>query len=1419
VPCRRGWFGSEESLTSLRTCEPCPPYTLQPLRGQTRCVACPSQGVDCTVQDRVETLPGWFLNASAFMAAAATAATTAATSTETSLYTIGVTVAGTIDNFDASAFGSSLRSVIDCAEPGCSVALNLSAASVRVVATVNDSAATTLAAADGLSQLNASSLSDSLGVTCGSTAALSLISGTRGGGDGAVLFTLDAHAIRPTRCPRRGQCLGGANSSCADGHTGLLCGMCAADYYRTDGVCTRCDSEAAPSFALYGSGAALALLAAFVYMLLQLSKDDAESSVRNGNSFSSSAATAASLPSSSTSPPEAQHDARNGKQRGAFCALLSQLRRRSHSSGTVAKILLAYFQVLHAFSQLQSIAWPPLFARFLDALAPFSFQIFSVAPLGCVLDMDVTIEHQLLSVLLLPVLAAALVLLIAMLAAQCTLPKDQRGLRAVAARPETCTLQLWLLLLLYPSLAKTALLPFDCMSVGDQRLLRANAEVACDDADEWRWLALLGGVGTVLYSFGFPLLCLVVTFAARRASLAAQRAQEAEEAVRATAAAQELEEFMREPVAAVANKKKKSGGGSNGGAGGGAGGGGRRGGIGGVGNKRGNAAAVAAADSGGGGGAELTRASAAGGNGKGRSARAWLLLRSYHADYWWWESLEVLRKYFLTSVVLVVAHNSLLQVYLGLLACVVALVLVARHQPYASPFCGKLQLLCLTQLAFTYMSGMLFFDDGEGGVVASGGGAGNGTDGAGGSREYGPWAGDNTGFALDEDGWSALLILVNLLGFVVLTFGMGGAVTGAVGDVQAELAQRNEAEEKLRSRLMEMRIALDSPSPALRRARIQLSELVLGTSLGQGAFGEVFIATLRGTPVAVKRLHALSTHSELVGGRAEAFREEVLLLFQLRHPNIVQLLGGSWDFGSAEAADMCLVLELCSRSLEQLLENTLVQLTWVNELLPIATGIARGMAYLHAQEPPIVHRDLKPANILLSDDLTPKVADFGSAMEMDDGAEERVANAGSPLFQAPEVLRKDLADHMCDVWAYGCVLCCLSTRSINPYEPIPPTTAVAQVTRLKLQPPAPRGSPLAELIEEATAMEAEDRPSFAAMLEEHIDESGTWARGRAADEVAHGRAESVAKRAKSAPEGSNARRGPGAATLQRGHATINPSSLPEPVAGRPKHHGGQQQQQQQQQRLRPGALPDFVPEQEEEDEDEERGDEPASGLLGACGAACTAIATTRAHAAAAAATAASAAAVAASSSSVAAARDKRGISMAAKIDGRASMAEDDWASRCSKCRSSAAVEGSVASGSALAGGSGSSADADAVKAQRRAARRRSLHAADSARSLMGHKEGPGRDVSERRKTQILTQRGALPPSLAPSPLTTTTLGGIDEAHTARGEAPSQAPSQQQRRPTPQVGARADRPPNGTPAMGVTHRATVSRRPANTAARV
>ena len=58
-------------------------------------------------------------------------------------------------------------------------------------------------------------------------------------------------------------------------------------------------------------------------------------------------------------------------------------------------------------------------------------------------------------------------------------------------------------------------MPFDCVDVGERRVLRANPAEYCDD-ERWYVLGALGGIGTVVYSFGFPLLCFLVTWDSHR---------------------------------------------------------------------------------------------------------------------------------------------------------------------------------------------------------------------------------------------------------------------------------------------------------------------------------------------------------------------------------------------------------------------------------------------------------------------------------------------------------------------------------------------------------------------------------------------------------------------------------------------------------------------------------------------------------------------------------------------------------------------------------------------------------------------------------------------------------------------------------------------------------------------------------------
>ena len=191
-------------------------------------------------------------------------------------------------------------------------------------------------------------------------------------------------------------------------------------------------------------------------------------------------------------------------------------------------------------------------------------------------------------------------------------------------------------------------------------------------------------------------------------------------------------------------------------------------------------------------------------------------------------------------------------------------------------------------------------------------------------------------------------------------------------------------------------LAEDKTPEVIRRSMINVSNLKFGKKrLGSGAFGEVWPATLNGTPVAVKKLH----RNRIDEDQLRAFRDEFELQLSLRHPNILQVIGGSW---SLEDVNVCIVLELCEGGT---LEDLLIKdprsdtLSWTKHKLPIACDVARAMTYLHSQTPPIVHRDLKPDNILINDVFTAKLADFGCSRELD--LEKTMETAGSPITWRP----------------------------------------------------------------------------------------------------------------------------------------------------------------------------------------------------------------------------------------------------------------------------------------------------------------------------------------------------------------------------------------------------------------------------------
>ncbi|KAI4339497.1 hypothetical protein MLD38_024437 [Melastoma candidum] len=190
--------------------------------------------------------------------------------------------------------------------------------------------------------------------------------------------------------------------------------------------------------------------------------------------------------------------------------------------------------------------------------------------------------------------------------------------------------------------------------------------------------------------------------------------------------------------------------------------------------------------------------------------------------------------------------------------------------------------------------------------------------------------------------------------------------------------------------------------------------------LGEGGFGTVYRGHLRdtGQEVAVKQRNKSGHQGE------KEFSVEVLMLSQLRHKNLVNLLG----YCAEGDQRLLLVYEyMALGSLEDHLHGLAPDvgpLDW-NTRMKIATGAARGLNYLHNEtKPPVIYRDLKTANILLDNGFQPKLSDFGLAKFGPVGDLTHVSTRvmGTQGYCAPEYGLSGKLTMKTDVYSFGVVL-------------------------------------------------------------------------------------------------------------------------------------------------------------------------------------------------------------------------------------------------------------------------------------------------------------------------------------------------------------------------------------------------------------
>ena len=188
----------------------------------------------------------------------------------------------------------------------------------------------------------------------------------------------------------------------------------------------------------------------------------------------------------------------------------------------------------------------------------------------------------------------------------------------------------------------------------------------------------------------------------------------------------------------------------------------------------------------------------------------------------------------------------------------------------------------------------------------------------------------------------------------------------------------------------------------------------IAEQIGQGGMGTVYRGHDQQAdgPVAIKQIKADIAADPIF---AEQFEREREALQQLNHPRIAQLL----EAIETTAGDTYLVMEYVpSGSLAKRLEEGPLPL---KQALEIALDLADALQSAHQLS--IIHSDVKPHNVLLAEDGSPRLMDFGAAhVPQAARLSQATAALGTYAYMSPEACQDEPLDTRTDIWSFGIML-------------------------------------------------------------------------------------------------------------------------------------------------------------------------------------------------------------------------------------------------------------------------------------------------------------------------------------------------------------------------------------------------------------
>ncbi|XP_078499113.1 tyrosine-protein kinase ABL2 isoform X1 [Lissotriton helveticus] len=259
-------------------------------------------------------------------------------------------------------------------------------------------------------------------------------------------------------------------------------------------------------------------------------------------------------------------------------------------------------------------------------------------------------------------------------------------------------------------------------------------------------------------------------------------------------------------------------------------------------------------------------------------------------------------------------------------------------------------------------------------------------------------------------------------------------------------------------------------SPIHDKWEMERTDITMKHKLGGGQYGEVYVGVWKkyNLTVAVKTLKEDTME-------VEEFLKEAAVMKEIKHPNLVQLLGVC----TLEPPFYIVTEYMPFGNLLDYLRDCNREEVSAVVLLYMATQISSAMEYLERKN--FIHRDLAARNCLVGENHVVKVADFGLSRLMTGDTYTAHAGAKFPIkWTAPESLAYNTFSIKSDVWAFGVLLWEIATYGMSPYPGID-LSQVYDLLEKGYRMEQPEGCPpkVYELMRACWQWSPSDRPTFA----------------------------------------------------------------------------------------------------------------------------------------------------------------------------------------------------------------------------------------------------------------------------------------------------------------------------------------------------